>query len=854
MAFNILTKEYAQSVVTPDKIAVNHPAVTEINEVATLKSSVKEALFPDITFTAIYLTRSILYAGQWDLLGFYAGGQGVISTTVSGNQVDVVTKTVVIPAYTTMYQPSSYLSLIPVKGWNSSAVSSPVFKDNGTITFRIDPSSSGVIAGLNEASKGAISTSYNDICYAFFTQGNTYRIMELGANKSAGSTQFSSDDVFKIQRVNGNVLYFVNDVKVREIATSITEDMSMDVSLYSSGDTIYDATLTNDAPVEFGEDVNFEATGDLADAGIYIVGDDVLAPPVAIIGVGELSGQLSAIYQDQIFESEGSLLVTDPRVGVDVISSFEPMVSLAYDSSYASSENIMAPMVAAGDSGLIAINTAKAQNVMASMYGYSTGLTGSTGNASDQEMRPLVGLSSDYDYASSETYIEPLQASAFSSPVIKDGNAKILAMDDAVGAIQGNGVLLETGRHILTAAHVVDGISDLSSIEVIFDTDITVSVPIYGAKSVIVHPNWLGDENLFNGYDIAIIELNSEVSALVRRHAIYKETDEVERVFSKRSFSPAVNPNTGVVSASSWEDISNRYDAKADKLNDVFDGDITIGNQLIYDWDNGNVINDAMGVNYSLHGIGVPGEGFTSAGDSGSAALIDGKIAGITSWHVTLGTPPDVLLGTNATYGEVAGDTRVSFFADWIEANSSGYTATAEIRFPTATIESLVTAGTLNGAEQLGGFTTEIEAYTGAYFETSNLSFELTANATNPVIARANSLRFPTASIESLVLTGTTAKATLNYALNKEIEAYTGAQAKSLGGFNTELTAAVIQGSTINASLKFPSISISASASDVSTGMANLRPPAIDMVWGHAELSGFKTKINAKSGVDCEVL
>jgi secreted trypsin-like serine protease len=76
---------------------------------------------------------------------------------------------------------------------------------------------------------------------------------------------------------------------------------------------------------------------------------------------------------------------------------------------------------------------------------------------------------------------------------------------DKNGQPQCTGTLLTTGRHILTAAHCLDG---LSNIDVVFEmppdpsADVVQNVPSSG---FMVHPNWNG--NLQDGSDIAILEL-----------------------------------------------------------------------------------------------------------------------------------------------------------------------------------------------------------------------------------------------------------------------------------------------------------------------------------------------------------
>lgn len=69
-------------------------------------------------------------------------------------------------------------------------------------------------------------------------------------------------------------------------------------------------------------------------------------------------------------------------------------------------------------------------------------------------------------------------------------------------------------------------------------------------------------------------------------------------------------------------------------------------------------------------------EALIDGGDSGGSAFIDGKVAGVHSFGTTLGTTfcnrfinkPDTLCGNNSSFGEVAGDTNVALYVDWINS------------------------------------------------------------------------------------------------------------------------------------------------------------------------------------------
>ena len=79
--------------------------------------------------------------------------------------------------------------------------------------------------------------------------------------------------------------------------------------------------------------------------------------------------------------------------------------------------------------------------------------------------------------------------------------------------------------------------------------------------------------------------------------------------------------------------------------------------------------NDAYGVFFGINDLGLGDDEVNSAsGDSGGPIFIDGKIAGVTSWGFTPGTPPDVLSGVNSSFGEFSSDARVSINAAWIDS------------------------------------------------------------------------------------------------------------------------------------------------------------------------------------------
>ncbi len=247
---------------------------------------------------------------------------------------------------------------------------------------------------------------------------------------------------------------------------------------------------------------------------------------------------------------------------------------------------------------------------------------------------------------------------------------------DGVGAISNlysnmisaAGTLLPTGRHILTAGHVVAG--QISS-----NTKITFNLPtgdvtMY-AKKFYLHPNYQPDPNIQN--DIAIIELTETAPSNIPRYDIYRLTDEIGQKHLKVGYGYTGTGNTGVtvlddrrkrVGYNVYEDngrlLSQNYRYYPNP----------IGSQLVYDFDNGQAANDALGKLIGKNNLGLGLDEVNSAiGDSGGPIFLNGKIAGFTSWGVggDSGITTDIDNITNSSFGEISVDTRVSFYKDWIE-------------------------------------------------------------------------------------------------------------------------------------------------------------------------------------------
>ncbi len=241
-----------------------------------------------------------------------------------------------------------------------------------------------------------------------------------------------------------------------------------------------------------------------------------------------------------------------------------------------------------------------------------------------------------------------------------------------VGGIgNGSGTLLSTGMHIVTAAHVVTPFIapyPAGTVSVTFNLptgDLTIP-----ASRIDIHPNYLGIIGL--GADIAIITLATPAPAQAERHDIYRLQDEVGRVGERYGYGYYGTGTTG------WNfpyfgtkrQGENRYDV----LGTQFFG--MAPDILIYDFDDGTPEHDALGQLIGVNDLGLgEREASGAPGDSGGPIFVNGKIAGVTSFGMSFGPPIDVTNGAiepNSSFGELGGDTRVSFYANWIDTITVG--------------------------------------------------------------------------------------------------------------------------------------------------------------------------------------
>lgn len=250
-----------------------------------------------------------------------------------------------------------------------------------------------------------------------------------------------------------------------------------------------------------------------------------------------------------------------------------------------------------------------------------------------------------------------------------------------------SGALLKGGIYVLTAAHCLNsgGTSP--------DTNVTVVFKLPGAVEKIpvalhiIHPGWTGYTSEV-GNDIALLKLKRPAPAKAQQYELYRRKDEVGQVFTKVGYgylgTGAEGQDESSNAATRRYAGQNRYDAVIDILKNSTESDfaeLVLGSQLLFDFDNGRPTHDALGRHFpKLADIGLGEmEIGTGNGDSGGPSFIGGKIAGISSWGYSdrgffRENVADIdKIDDNGSFGEIFGDTRVSFYIPWIEKNMASF-------------------------------------------------------------------------------------------------------------------------------------------------------------------------------------
>lgn len=234
-----------------------------------------------------------------------------------------------------------------------------------------------------------------------------------------------------------------------------------------------------------------------------------------------------------------------------------------------------------------------------------------------------------------------------------------------IGQFQGTGVLLSTGYHLMTAAHVVDSLS--ANTQVHFDgVDGRISQTV---SQIHLHEQWNNDW----GYDIAVLELDAP--APVAGYPIYLGALELPQVFTLVGYGLPGIGQWGQLDDPSDQAIKrwgqNQYDALDQDLTQYRFGDAPAGGLLFYDFDDGTPAQDTLGRLLEQPDLGLGrNEVISAPGDSGGPTFVqvNGRyeLVGLVYGGTDLGGA-GITGRIDGSFGEVAVDTRIAQYLDWIE-------------------------------------------------------------------------------------------------------------------------------------------------------------------------------------------
>jgi hypothetical protein len=243
----------------------------------------------------------------------------------------------------------------------------------------------------------------------------------------------------------------------------------------------------------------------------------------------------------------------------------------------------------------------------------------------------------------------------------------------------GSGVLLYDGRHILTARHLIQGQEALlSTVGLTVEFETVSGTRRYTVDDVLGLSTW---QPVSITDDLLLLKLSETAPRDAPRYALYREFDEIGQPFALIGYGVSGTGALGQTHPSAKTDLrrlaENRFDGEMSALKAKFGSALgwtpPSGSQLWADFDDGTAARDSTRFLTGVSDLGRGDrEGLITAGDSGSPAFVQGKLAGIASYTFSptaLGSTTDVDTTSNSSFGEIGVWQRISYYQQWLDQN-----------------------------------------------------------------------------------------------------------------------------------------------------------------------------------------
>lgn len=242
------------------------------------------------------------------------------------------------------------------------------------------------------------------------------------------------------------------------------------------------------------------------------------------------------------------------------------------------------------------------------------------------------------------------------------------------GLISGSGVLLTSGLHLLTVAHLSDDL-ELTNSSVVFETASgSFSRRIQAVEN---YPGvLLNSQGLW--HDLALVTLEQAAPLSADRYGLYRGIDEPGQSATLVGYGQAQNIfGVALPEAEATRRAGeNTIDAIGTSLAQ-YGWQGSLADQLFYDYDDGTISRDTLGDLLGVANSGLGGsEGMITPGDSGGGLFVaqgsDWLLAGINSF-VTRWPATDISTEADGSLGDIGVATRVSSYTEWIESRTGQF-------------------------------------------------------------------------------------------------------------------------------------------------------------------------------------